>query len=104
MKDPNSNQTVPPATTETVARKPIQRWSAARKRDIVLRLLRGESIEAGAEGFLNHPQPRRFDPDCMIVTFGINKFNLSAPRIIPSDVNGLPNDCADSRLIFFGQP
>ena len=27
-------------------RKPIQRWSAARKRDVVLRLLRGESIEA----------------------------------------------------------
>jgi transposase len=26
--------------------KPIQRWSAARKRDVVLRLLRGESIEA----------------------------------------------------------
>ena len=26
--------------------KPVQRWSAARKRDVVLRLLRGESIEA----------------------------------------------------------
>jgi transposase len=26
--------------------KPIQRWSATRKRDVVLRLLRGESIEA----------------------------------------------------------
>jgi len=45
MKDPNSNQTIPPATTETVSRKPIQRWSAARKRDVVLRLLRGEPIE-----------------------------------------------------------
>ena len=45
MKDPNSNQTIPPATTEPVSRKPIQRWSAARKRDVVLRLLRGESIE-----------------------------------------------------------
>ena len=46
MKDPNSNQTVPAAVTETAMRKPIQRWSAARKRDIVLRLLLGESIEA----------------------------------------------------------
>jgi hypothetical protein len=46
MKDPNSNQTVPPALTEAMVRKPIQRWSAARKRDVVLRLLRGESIEA----------------------------------------------------------
>jgi hypothetical protein len=46
MKDPNPNQTMPTAVTETAARKPIQRWSAARKRDVVLRLLRGESIEA----------------------------------------------------------
>jgi hypothetical protein len=46
MKDPNSNQTVAPNGTETVGRQPIQRWSAARKRDVVLRLLRGESIEA----------------------------------------------------------
>jgi transposase-like protein len=37
---------MPAAVTETAVRKPIQRWSAARKRDIVLRLLRGESIEA----------------------------------------------------------
>jgi transposase len=46
MKDLNSKQTVPPTSTETVSHKPIQRWSAARKRDVVLRLLRGESIEA----------------------------------------------------------
>ena len=46
MKDPNSNQTVSAASTETAVYKPIQRWSAARKRDVVLRLLRGESIEA----------------------------------------------------------
>ena len=46
MKDPNSNPTVPAATTEMAVHKPIQRWSAARKRDVVLRLLRGESIEA----------------------------------------------------------
>jgi transposase len=45
MKDPNSNQTVLAATAETAVHKPIQRWSAARKRDVVLRLLRGESIE-----------------------------------------------------------
>jgi hypothetical protein len=43
MKDPNSNQTVlAAATTEMAVHKPIQRWSAARKRDVVLRLLRGE--------------------------------------------------------------
>ena len=46
MKDPNSNQTVPATSAETAVHKPIQRWSAARKRDVVLRLLRGESIEA----------------------------------------------------------
>jgi transposase len=46
MKDLNSNQTVPPTGTEALGRKPIQRWSAARKRDLVLRLLRGESIDA----------------------------------------------------------
>ena len=48
MKDLNSNQTVLAATTEMAVQKPIQRWSAARKRDVVLRLLRGESIEAVA--------------------------------------------------------
>ena len=48
MKDLNSNQAMPTASTETVVRKPIQRWSAARKRDVVLRLLRGESIEVVA--------------------------------------------------------
>ena len=40
MKDPDLNQTVLPPTTETVSWKPIQRWSVARKRDVVLRLLR----------------------------------------------------------------
>jgi hypothetical protein len=34
------------AAVEAVPSKPVQRWSAARKRDVVLRLLRGESIEA----------------------------------------------------------
>jgi hypothetical protein len=46
MKDLNPNQTVLAAATEMAVHKPIQRWSAARKRDLVLRLLRGESIEA----------------------------------------------------------
>jgi transposase len=46
MIDPNPNRTVPAGVTETAVPKPIQRWSAARKRDVVLRLLRGESIEA----------------------------------------------------------
>jgi hypothetical protein len=45
MKDPNSNQTVPASSAEAAVHNPIQRWSAARKRDVVLRLLRGESIE-----------------------------------------------------------
>ena len=35
-----------PAAAETAPGKSIQRWSAARKRDVVLRLLRGESVEA----------------------------------------------------------
>ena len=34
-----------PAAVETVPGKPVQRWSAARKRDVVLRLLRGELID-----------------------------------------------------------
>jgi len=48
MKDPKANRVISPADAQTLAGKPIQRWSAARKRDIVLRLLRGESIEAVA--------------------------------------------------------
>jgi transposase len=46
MKEPKPNRVVSPAAAETAPGKPIQRWSAARKRDVVLRLLRGESIEA----------------------------------------------------------
>ena len=46
MKDPKPNRVVSPAAAEITPGKPIQRWSAARKRDVVLRLLRGESIEA----------------------------------------------------------
>ena len=46
MKDPKPNRVVSPAAAEITPGKPIHRWSAARKRDVVLRLLRGESIEA----------------------------------------------------------
>src|SRR5256885_14465631 len=46
MKEPKPNRVLSPTAAETVPGKPVQRWSAARKRDVVLRLLRGESIEA----------------------------------------------------------
>ena len=46
MKEPKPNRLVVPAAVETVQGKPVQRWSAARKRDVVLRVLHGESIEA----------------------------------------------------------
>jgi hypothetical protein len=46
MKDPKPNRVTSPAVVQTSPGKPIQRWSAARKRDVVLRLVRGESIEA----------------------------------------------------------
>ena len=46
MKESKPNRVVVPAAVETVPGKPVQRWSAARKRDVVLRLLHGESIEA----------------------------------------------------------
>ena len=57
MKESKPNRVVVPAAVETVPGKPVQRWSAARKRDVVLRLLHGESIEAvsrqiGIEPFL----------------------------------------------------
>lgn len=45
MKDPNTSRVTPPAVVQTSPGKPIVRWSAVRKRDLVLRLLRGESIE-----------------------------------------------------------
>jgi transposase len=46
MKESKPNRVVVPAAVETAPGKPVHRWSAARKRDVVLRLLRGESIEA----------------------------------------------------------
>ncbi|MCW2241798.1 transposase [Azospirillum canadense] len=46
MNESNPNQKLLPATDSAVTGKPIQRWSAARKREVVLRLLRGESLDA----------------------------------------------------------
>ena len=45
MKEANTNQVPLPAASAPAGRRPIQRWSAARKREVVLRLLRGEPIE-----------------------------------------------------------
>jgi transposase len=45
MKEPNTNRTTSPTVVHTPPAKAVQRWSAARKRDVVLRLLRGESID-----------------------------------------------------------
>jgi transposase len=45
MKDPDENQKLSLEAAPIASGKPIQRWSAARKREVVLRLLRGESIE-----------------------------------------------------------
>ena len=46
MKQPNTNRTASPTVVQTPPGKAVQRWSAARKRDVVLLLLRGESIDA----------------------------------------------------------
>ncbi len=46
MTKSNPNQTLSCETTPAAADKPVQRWSAVRKREVVLRLLRGESLEA----------------------------------------------------------
>ena len=46
MREPKPNRVMVPAAVEAVPSKPVQRWSAARKRDVVLRVLHGESIEA----------------------------------------------------------
>ena len=56
MTESNPNQKLLPEAGAMAAGKPIQRWSAARKREVVLRLLRGESLEAvsreiGVEAF-----------------------------------------------------
>jgi hypothetical protein len=46
MTESNLNQKLLPEAGRMAAGKPIQRWSAARKREVVLRLLRGESLDA----------------------------------------------------------
>ena len=46
MTESNPNQKLLPGAEPMVSGTSIQRWSAARKREVVLRLLRGESLEA----------------------------------------------------------
>jgi transposase-like protein len=46
MDNPKNNPKLPTDSGERAEPKVIQRWSAARKREIVLRLLRGESLDA----------------------------------------------------------
>jgi transposase-like protein len=45
MDSPTNNPKLPSAPDETTGAKPVQRWSAARKREIVLRLLHGEPLD-----------------------------------------------------------
>ena len=46
MENRTKNPPPPPASEGEGSGKAIQRWSAARKREIVLRLLHGEPLEA----------------------------------------------------------
>jgi transposase-like protein len=46
MANSKNNLKLPPNSGEQAGAKVIQRWSAARKREIVLCLLRGESFDA----------------------------------------------------------
>lgn len=46
MENPKNTPKLPTMSGEKAGPKVIQRWSAARKREIVLRLLRGESLDA----------------------------------------------------------
>ena len=46
MDNPKNNPKLPTDSGEKAGPKVIQRWSAVRKREIVLRLLRGESLDA----------------------------------------------------------
>ena len=46
MDNPKNNPKLPTDSGEKAGSKVIQRWSAVRKREIVLRLLRGESLDA----------------------------------------------------------
>ena len=45
MENPKNTPKLPTASGEKAEPKVIQRWSVARKREIVLRLLRGESLD-----------------------------------------------------------
>jgi transposase len=45
MENPKNNPKLPTGSGEKAEPKVMQRWSAARKREIVLRLLRGESLD-----------------------------------------------------------
>src|SRR3954447_19385466 len=46
MENPKNNPKLPTSPGEKAGPKIIQRWSAPRKREIVIRLLRGESLDA----------------------------------------------------------
>ena len=46
MDSPTNNPKLPSGPDEKTGAKPVQRWSAARKREIVLRLLRSEPLDA----------------------------------------------------------
>ena len=45
MENPKNNPKLPTGSGEKAGPKLIQPWSAARKREIVIRLLRGESLD-----------------------------------------------------------
>ena len=45
MDNPKNNPKLPTDSGEKAGPKVIQRWSATRKREVVLRLLRGESLD-----------------------------------------------------------
>ena len=45
MENPQNNPKLPSGSGDVTGPAVIQRWSAARKREIVLRLLRGESLD-----------------------------------------------------------
>jgi transposase-like protein len=46
MGNPKNNPKLPTSSGETAGPTVIQHWSAARKREVVLRLLRGGSLDA----------------------------------------------------------
>ena len=46
MGNPKNNPKLPTSSGENAGPTVIQRWSATRKREVVLRLLRGESLDA----------------------------------------------------------